>query len=550
MRCAAGIGTAPHDFLIWGYGMLDYLIRNGRIVDGTGNPWFRADIGIAGGRIAAIRHHLDLPARHTIEAEGLTVCPGFIDMHAHSDWWLLTNPLHHPKLLQGVTTELLGQDGFSLAPWPAQEADMLRRLVAGMNGNPDLAPSWQSFAGYLEALNAAQPSVNALSLVGHGTLRVGVVGMANRPASAAELAEMERLLRQSMEEGAAGLSSGLIYAPCYFAQREELVRLCRVVADYGGIFVVHLRSEGDRLLEALEEVLDIAAESGVSLHVSHFKVFGRPNWGKSTLALERLERAREAGIDVTFDQYPYTAGSTSLSVLLPPWAHEGGAEALLARLQDPAAREQMRRDMEQDTSWDNFLAAVGAENIFITWVGSERNRWAVGKSLVAIAGSMHKPAAEAVMDLLWEEQLAVTMVDFCMSEEDVERIMRHPLQMVSTDGLLAGRPHPRAYGAYPRVLGYYVRERRLLPLQEAVRKMTSLPAQRLGLRDRGLVREGYWADLVIFDPAVVADLATYEDPCRHPAGITHVFVNGVLSAAGGEHLGQRAGRALERHTPY
>ncbi|MBC7243249.1 MAG: D-aminoacylase [Anaerolineae bacterium] len=530
--------------------MLDYLIRNGRIVDGTGNPWFRADIGIAGGRIAAIRHHLDLPARHTIEAEGLTVCPGFIDMHAHSDWWLLTNPLHHPKLLQGVTTELLGQDGFSLAPWPAQEADMLRRLVAGMNGNPDLAPSWQSFAGYLEALNAARPSVNALSLVGHGTLRVGVVGMANRPASAAELAEMERLLHQSMEEGAAGLSSGLIYAPCYFAQREELVRLCRVVAGYGGIFVVHLRSEGDRLLEALEEVLDIAAESGVALHVSHFKVFGRPNWGKSILALERLERAREAGIDVTFDQYPYTAGSTSLSVLLPPWAHEGGAEALLARLQDPAAREQMRRDMEQDTSWDNFLAAVGPENIFITWVGSERNRWAVGKSLLAIAGCMHKPAAEAVMDLLWEEQLAVTMVDFCMSEEDVERIMRHPLQMVSTDGLLAGRPHPRAYGAYPRVLGHYVRERRLLPLQEAVRKMTSLPAQRLGLRDRGLVREGYWADLVIFDPAVVADLATYEAPCRHPAGITHVFVNGVLSAAGGEHLGQRAGRALECHTPY
>lgn len=526
--------------------MLDYLIRNAQVIDGTGNPWFRADVGIAGGRIAALAHRLDAPAQHIIDADGLVLCPGFIDMHAHSDWWLLTNPLHHPKVMQGVTTELLGQDGFSLAPWPAQEAEMLRRLVAGMNGNPDLAPTWGDFAGYLEALNQAQPSVNAVSLVGHGTLRVGVVGMADRPAAPAELDEMERLLREAMEEGAAGLSTGLIYAPCYFAAQEELVRLCRVVAQYGGIFVVHLRSEGDRLLEALDEVLDIASASGVSLHISHFKVFGRPNWGKSALTLERLERARDAGIDVTFDQYPYTAGSTSLAVLLPPWAHAGGTEALLSRLRDPSARQRMRHDMEQDTSWDNFLLAVGPENIFITWTGSERGRWAVGKNLNEIAGALDTSPAEAVMHILLEEQLAVSMVDFCMSEEDVERIMLHPLQMFCTDGLLAGTPHPRAYGAYARVLGHYVRERRLLPLEQAVRKMTSLPAQRLRLRDRGLVREGYWADLVLFDPRTVSDTATYEDPCRHPAGIAGVFVNGMLTAAGGQHLGARAGRALGR----
>lgn len=525
--------------------MLDYLIRNGQIVDGTGSPPFRADVGIAGGHIAAVAPHLNAPARHTIDAEGLVLCPGFIDMHAHSDWWLLTNPLHHPKVMQGVTTELLGQDGFSLAPWPAQEADMLRRLVAGMNGNPDLAPTWQNFAGYLQTLNAARPAVNALSLVGHGTLRVSAVGMTNRPASPAELDKMKYLLREALEEGAVGLSTGLIYAPCYFAPREELVQLCRVVAQYGGIFVVHLRSEGDRLLEALDEVLGIAEDSGVSLHISHFKVFGRPNWGKSVRALERLERAHEESIDVTFDQYPYTAGSTSLSVLLPPWAHEGGADALLARLRDPAVRRRMRQDMETDTSWDNFLAAVGPENIFITWTGSEHRQWAVGKNLLQIADALGKSVADAVMDILLEEQLAVSMVDFCMSEEDVERIMRHPLQMFCTDGLLAGTPHPRAYGTYARVLGYYVRERRLLSMEQAVRKMTSLPAGRLRLHDRGLLRPGYWADLVLFDPQTVADRATYEAPCRHPAGIACVFVNGVLTAAGGKHLGGRAGRALK-----
>ena len=481
-----------------------------------------------------------------ISARERVVCPGFIDTHAHSDWLLLDRPTHEPKVMQGVTTELLGQDGFSLAPLRAGDSRQFRQIISGMHGDPDVAWTWTSFEEYLDVLQSAGPSVNAGCLVGHGTLRFAVMGMGDRRPTGDELSQMKALLRGALDQGALGLSTGLLYAPCYYAPDYELVELCQVAAEYGGMLVVHLRSEGDRLLESIEEMLDVSRRSGVSLHISHFKVFGRENWGKSASALGLLEEARRQGLDVTVDQYPYVAGSTGLVVILPPWANDGGTDAVVRRLADPEERERIRRSILDESSWDNFMRGVGADKIRITWVRSERNKWAEGKTIAEAAAARAMDPLDFALDLLRDEKLEVSMVNFSLTEEDVRRILAHPLQMVCTDAILLGRPHPRAYGAYPRILGRYVREEGLLPLEQAIRKMTSFPAQRLRLRDRGILRAGAWADVVIFDPTTIVDRATFEEPIQYPAGIDCVIVNGQITVRDGAHQGARAGRVLRR----
>jgi len=395
---------------------------------------------------------------------------------------------------------------------------------------------------YLDALEEAGPSINVASLVGHGNLRLASMGMEDRPPEAEELAEMKRLLAESLRGGAVGLSTGLIYAPCIYSDTEELIELCRVAAENGGVFVVHMRNEGDTLLESIDEVVEVGEASGVHVHVSHFKASGEANWGKSVHSLRRLEEAKARGVQVSFDQYPYTAGSTFLSSLLPAWLHAGGVEKLLGRLEDPDVRGKIRREYTAGRSrtpnWDRLVA---------TNLQTEKNMAYEGWTMKDIAEARGQTEVDALMDVVLEERNATSMISFTMSETDVTRIMAHPLGTVCTDGLLIGKPHPRAYGAFPRVLGKYVREG-VLRLEDAVRRVTSHPAQIHGLRGRGIIRPGYAADITVFDPETIADTSTYKDPRRHPRGITHVMVNGVLTVMDGAHTGARAGR-VHRHEP-
>ena len=520
--------------------MYDLLIRDGLIVDGTGNPWFRGDIAIEGDSIGALGR-VKGAARRVIDAEGLIVTPGFIDAHSHSDLMLISEPTALPKLMQGITTEIIGQDGLGEAPIRDDILDEWRRYLSGLNGDPDIEWSWRSFDEYLLRLEKAEPAVNVASLVGHGNLRMMAMGMEARPPSRDEMEGMKRLLGEALNSGALGVSTGLIYPPCTYASTEELIELGRVVARYGGIFVAHIRDEGHRLLDALREMIEVGRRSGAPIHISHLKASGRRNWGKISEALRLLRAARSVGVDITFDQYPYTAGSTFLSSILPAWAHEGGASKMMERLRDPETRLRIIEDMKlksriREWSWEELL---------ITSMGPG-DKGLEGKNLWEIAEERGEDPHEVVLDLILEGENAVTMAVFTMSEEDVKNAMKSPLGMFCTDGILLGKPHPRAYGSFPRVLGRYVRELGVITLEEAVRKMTSAPARRLGLWDRGILRPGFKADMVILDPERIIDKATYDDPKRYSEGIEYVIVNGVLAVEDGEPTGARAGRVLRR----
>lgn len=531
----------------------DIIIRGGRILDGTGNPYVYGDIGIQGGRIAAVEPLLSTaPAARVINATGLYVSPGFIDTHTHSDLMVLVDPLLEPKVRQGITTDLLCQDGISAAPVRPEHADRWRTYIAGLDGNPPIPWTWSTFDQYLDAVARARPAINMASLVPQGNIRQWVLGLENRAPGSRELDQMKGLIAECMEAGALGMSIGLIYLPCLFAAREELVEQYKVVARYGGIMVIHMRNEADYWLEAIDETIAIAEEAGVGLLISHFKAVGRQNWHKMAPALEKLERARARGVDVSFDQYPYTAGSTLLSAILPPWAVEGGTGPMLERLQSRSARERINREIAtglppEAGGWDNLARCAGWEGIHITSVTTEGNRALEGRSLAEIAAGRGQDPAEAAFDLLLEESGGVGMIDFIASEECVRMALAHELQIVCTDGLLLGsKPHPRSYGAFPRVLGKYVREERVLSLPQAVRHMTGAPAQRLGLKDRGFIREGLRADLTIFDADRVADRATYMEPRRYPEGIPYVLVNGQVVVDGGHHSGERPGEVIRR----
>lgn len=515
---------------------MELLIKGGRILDGSGNPWFKADLAIEDGRIAAIGR-LQREAGEVIDAEGLVVAPGFIDTHSHSDLMLIAEPEARMKVMQGITTEIVGQDGLGEAPIRGDLLEDWRRYLSGLNGDPEIEWDWRSFSDYLNRLEKARPATNVASLVGHGNLRLLTVGMEDRRPTREELDEMRGLLAGAMEEGALGLSTGLIYPPCSYSDPEELSSLCQVVHEYGGIFVAHMRDEGDRILEALEEMITLGRRTGTPIHISHLKTSGEGNWGRMVEVLEVIESARVEGIDITFDQYPYIAGSTFLSSLLPGWAHEGGPSKMLERIRDTASRRKILEEMGRGERWDGIL---------ISSVKTEENRRLEGRRLSEAASEMGLTPQELALKLIEEEENAVSMILFSMSETDVETAMRSRLGMVCTDGLVLGRPHPRAYGSFPRVLGRYVRDKGVLSLEEAVRKMTSLPAQRFGLMDRGLLRPGLAADITIFDPRSIMDKATFEDPRRFPEGIEYVIVNGEIAVEEGSYKGIRAGRVLRR----
>jgi len=529
----------------------DIIIRNGRIIDGCGNPWYKADIAIKDGKIIKIGKVSPSEADEVIDATGLIVCPGFIDMHSHSDFFLLINPKAESKIRQGVTTEVIGNCGSSLSPILPDKVEIFKKRSGVLA--EEVTWDWSSYKEYTEKLERQGIALNVAPLIGHGTLRVNIMEFENRPPTKDELDEMKALLEESLKNGAFGLSTGLIYTPGAYAKTEEIIELAKVASKYNGIYASHIRSESTWLLEAIEEAIRIGKEANIPVEISHMKAAGKKNWGKVKDALRLIEKARSEGIEITCDFYPYTAGSTGLAACLPPWAHEGGVEEMLKRLQDPAMRNKMREHIEKGLpGWENLAGTAGWDNIVIAYC--EKNKEYEGLSISQIAEKRGVDPFDAAFNLLIEEEGIVWIILHMMNEDDMKYVMRHPVSMVGTDGssyapygvLARGKPHPRNYGTFPRILGRYVREQNVLTLQEAIRKMTSLPAQKLGLKDRGLIREGYWADIVIFDPKTIVDRATFKNPHQYPKGIEYVIVNGEITIKKGEHTGKLAGRVLRR----
>lgn len=527
------------------------LIRDARIVDGTGSPWFRGRIVVDDGKITEIlRGDGDqISAEVVIDADGRMVCPGFIDVHSHSDLELFADGTLAPKLCQGITTEILGQDGFSMAPITGEDAKQdWQDNIAGLAGRTDHSWTWDDIGEYLSAIDEHGISLNVGTLVGHGTVRFEVLGMSDRSPDAAELKQMADLVTAGLEQGAIGFSTGLVYPPQYNADTDEVMALAARLQPYGRPFVAHIRSEGRWLWEALDEFIDIGAAHGIPLHLSHFKVAGKRQQGKSDRALRLLDAARERGVDVTADQYPYAAGSSPLSAMLPPWMHTDGPGGMIERLRDPENRARIKEDIDKwrIKGWENYGAQAGWDNVVIAHVESEANEHLQGMSVAAIATDRGEHPVDVVCDLLVEEELMVTSIEHGMAEADVQYIMADPRVAVATDGLFGGQPHPRTYGTYPRILGTYVRERNNLRLEEAVRKMTSLPARAMGLSSKGLLRPGMDADLVVFDPALINARSTFESPTRFPVGIDHVLVNGEPVVRDGKVTGNRPGNVIKK----
>ena len=520
----------------------DILIENGYVIDGTGNPWFRADVAVVGDRIETIGRIKGADAECRIDARGLVVAPGFIDIHSHSDYTVLIDPRVESKVRQGVTTEVVGNCGSSAAPMNS-EVRVYREKYMRVTLGEDFEFNWETMEDYLNLIDAGGASFNVVALVGQGTVRQNVIDHEDRPPTESELKAMRKLVAEAMEDGAWGLSTGLIYTPSCYADKDEIVELAKVVADYDGVYFSHIRGEGETLLEAVKEAIEIGERAGVPVEIAHFKASGREHWGKTKESLRLVEEGRKRSVDVTFDQYPYIASSTGLAALIPHWAQEGGAERLLERLRDPETRRRIAEGPATVTrDWDSVMVAL-----------AKNHPQYEGKTITEIARLECKGPMDAVFDLLLAEEAQVNIVSFGMCEEDVRRVMRSPNMMVGSDGravaprgiLGKGKPHPRYYGTFPRVLGHYVREG-VLSLQEAVRKMTSMPALRLGLRDRGLLREGFKADITIFDPEAVKDEATFTDPHRFASGIPYVIVNGTIVVDKFEHTGAFPGKALRK----
>ncbi|MDZ7413472.1 MAG: D-aminoacylase [candidate division KSB1 bacterium] len=524
----------------------DLIIRGGRVYDGRGGPPVVGDVGIRGERIAAVGDLSHASAGMVLEARGLAVTPGFIDVHSHTDVGLLVNPKAESKIRQGVTTEIAGNCGASPFPLYGKGAERNREEL---RQEFEVEAEWEDAEGFLRRLEQKKIALNYATLVGHSSIREAVMGLDNRPPTTGELEAMKREVARAMEQGALGLSTGLEYTPGCFASTAEIVELCKVVRKYGGLYATHMRNEDVRVEEALEEAIQIAQQADVPLQVSHLKACQQRNWHKTPRLLERLEQMSRQGLRVHCDRYPYTAYGTTLKLMFPMWAREGSDEDFVARLHNDAQWEEMHRHLEER------VAALGSwDRVLITKVGGEGNPAAQGKTVQQLAEESGADPCQVVRQLLIEAQGKVAMCGFAMSEENTERVLAFPLTMVGSDGeavapygiLGKGNPHPRFYGTFPRYFGYYVRERGILPLEEAVRRVTSLPAQVFGLQDRGVLAKGAYADIVVFDPRQIRDRATFTEPHQYPVGVVHVVVNGRLVIYNEEHTGCLPGRVLRR----
>jgi len=526
----------------------DLVIVNAHILDGSGSPWYEGSVAIRNGRIADIGRLGDVTAKRTIDARGLVVAPGFIDMHSHSDFALLADGKAESKIRQGVTTEIIGE-AESAGPVLGPAVPQLERELAAMG----LKRTWSTLGEYFSVLEKHGTAVNIASYVGSGQVRLDVMGNVNRQPTAAELEKMESLVDQSMREGAIGLSAGLIYPPNSFAKTEELIKLAKVAARYGGIYTSHIRDEGDHETEALREAIEIGEEAGLPAHILHFKMAGKQNWGKIGEMAAIIQAARDRGLDVTADQYPYIAGMTGLQMTLPPKYLEGTHQEVINRLKDAAARDEIRTLIENGVpGWEDHVQGTGGwHGVMVAAVQNPENKKFEGKRMDEVAKIKGKDPVDALCEVLSSEETFPYAIYFAMDEADVRTALQQSWVGIGSDGVAVnpemkfmGKPHPRFYGTFPRVLGEYVREEKVITLTDAVRKMTSLAAQITGLTDRGLLRPGMAADITIFDPGTVRDKATFEDPSQYPVGIPYVIVNGTVVIDDGKHTGALPGHVL------
>ncbi|MFA5352737.1 MAG: D-aminoacylase [Thermodesulfovibrionales bacterium] len=520
--------------------MLDYLIKNGTVAEGTGGPLREADLGIQGDRIVFIGKGAP-NAREVVDAGGLIVCPGFIDTHSHSDFTIIADGRAEGRISQGVTTEINGNCGLSAAPLYGEAVERREEEFRELG----IRERWSSFREYFGILEEKGTAINVATLCGHGNIRGSVIGYENRTARTDEMAGMQELLADAVMSGAMGLSTGLIYPPGIYSDTRELIELSRVLPQ-GSVYASHMRSEGDSLSEALREAISIGRESGVKVHISHLKTSGRHNWHKIEEAISLMDNARSSGIPLSCDRYPYTAAGTDLDIVLPSWTYEGGTEAELRRLQDPLTRERIEAEMGEKAEdyW---------KGIALSSVTREENKWMEGETMHGISLRMGMRPMDALFRILIEERLRVGAIFFSMSEENLLRFLSLPYLMIGSDSsgrsfsgpTRIGKPHPRAFGTFPRFIGRYVKEKAVMALPEAVRRITSLPAEIFGFRERGLIRQGYYADITVFGYDGISDGATFQEPFVPSGGIRHVFVNGSPAMKNGAFAGSLTGRVLK-----
>lgn len=527
----------------------DVVIRNGTLYDGSGEAPVRGDVAIRGDSIVAVGDIGAARGELEIDATGLAVAPGFINMLSWANVSLIEDGRSQGDIRQGVTLEVFGE-GSSMGPLnEAMKREMLER-----QGDIKYDVAWTTLGEYLEHLVERGVSTNVASFIGATTVRIHEVGYEDRPPTAEELARMQDLVRQAMEEGALGVGSSLIYAPAFYAGTDELVALASAAGEYGGMYISHMRSEGNRLLEAVDEVIEIARRAGVPAEIYHLKAAGEENWGKIDRVVEKIEAARAEGLRITTDMYTYTAGATGLDAAMPPWVQEGGHDAWVERLKDPRIRRRVAREMKTPTDeWENFYVAAGSpDRILFVGFRQDSLRYLTGKTLAEVAEMRGQDPVETAMDLVIQDDSRVSTVYFLMSEENVRKQIALPWMSFGSDGgsyategvFLNSSTHPRAYGNFARLLGKYVRDEQVIPLQDAIRKLSALPAENLGIRRRGRLEPGYFADVVVFDPLEIRDNATFEEPHQYATGMRHVFVNGVQVLRDGEHTGATPGRVV------
>ena len=527
----------------------DIVITNGHIVDGTGSPWYSGDVGIRDGRIAAIGSLSAAPRKRTIDAAGRVVAPGFIDMLGQSETTILVDPRLPSKIYQGITTEITGEGG-SAAPLTKVIVDADRPVYAHYKIDVD----WETFRQYFARLEKQGMGINLASYVGATQVRRVVLGDADVQPTSEQLEKMKALVRDAMNDGAVGVSTSLQYAPAPYARTEEIIALAAEASKFGGIYATHMRDEGDAVLEAIDEAARIGREAHIPVEIWHLKVAGKNNWGRMPQVVAKINQARAQGSDISANTYAYPAWFNSMSAFVPPWAHDGGDAKLIERLQDPATRARIRKELETPSgNWDNEWQEIpGPEAVMIGVVQNPELKKFQGKRLTEVAEAMHKDAMDALFDLLIEDKAFTECAVFGMSEPDVALALQQPWVSIDNDssgtspeGILGEEhPHPRAYGTFPRILRKYVREEKKLTLEEAIRKFSALPAQRMRLTDRGVLKQGMWADVVVFDPETVRDLATFDDPNRLSEGMDFVLVNGVPVIESGKMTGALPGKVL------
>ena len=534
--------------------MLDIVFCGSRIIDGTGTPWYMGDVGVLDGRIAALGNLSKESARTVVDVGGRVLAPGFIDIHTHSDFVVFRDPVMLSKLAQGVTTQVVGQCGQSAAPLNEKYISLLESYLGFIMGGAKVSWNWRTFDEWLKEVEKLPLALNLATCLGHGTLRVAVMGFEDRKATDEEIAQMKNHVKEAMSAGAFALTSGLIYPPGVYTPKEELWEMAAILKETGGIYMTHMRAESAGLLEAMAETIELGRRAGVPVHISHHKALGRDNWGLVNRSLEMVNEARVEGIDVTIDQYPYNYCSTSLRACLPPWAQAGGVEAICKRLADPRERERIAKEIEDSIplskpcGWESMLRhSGGAEGALVMYCPNTR-QWE-GKTLQEIAAAMKVTPIEALFEIIGANNGSDAACYAAIGDDDIKTVLAHPATMIGSDSIPAAegaKAHPRGFGTNSRVIAKYVREEKALSLEQAVYKMTAMPSARLGLQKKGLIRVGMDADIVIFDPENVRDKATYEEPTLLASGMDYVYVGGKKTMEGGAYTGTAAGKVLRK----